>query len=741
MRCAAILLVTMSSLASPAPAEEARTVSYAGSSSCRECHETFYQLWSTSMHGLAMQPYTAEFAKVRLTPQKRGVTIGVREYRADIGRGVVTESDADGSKRYPIQHVLGGKNVYYFLTSLERGRLQTLPVAYDALKKEWFDTAGSGVRHFPSGERSQAVDWKDSAYTFNTSCYGCHVSQLSTHYEPETRTYRTTWTEPGINCETCHGSAVEHNTIARAAPRGSPLADPRIISTRTMTARQRNDLCASCHFKGSALTVSYPPGEPFHDHFDLAALEDPDYYADGRDLGENYTHTSWSMSPCVNSGELECLHCHTSSGRYRFQEENFNDACAPCHQDKVNDPRAHTHHRPEGAAGRCIACHMPRTTFARMIRSDHSMLPPAPAATIAFGSPNACNLCHADKDAAWADGIVRRWHTRDYQAPVLARASLVASARERDWSKLPEMLAYLRDSGRDEVVATSLIRLLGASADERIAPALLASMKDPSPLVRGAAAEGLGLRITPEGVQALLDATGDPYRLVRTRAAASLAGYPVERLSGKVKQSFEKANRDYLAFVMARPDQWTSHYNLGNYKLGLGEARAAVASFEAALELEPRAVPAMVNASIAHSRMGEFDEAERSLRRALEFAPDDAAANLNMGLLKAERDDRKEAEEHLKRALKSDPQLAQAAYNLCVLTAEDRLAEAVGWCRKAAALASQNPTYAYTLAFYLERNGARDEAIRTLEALVAQHPGYRDAEALLGELKARKAGP
>ena len=31
------------------------------------------------------------------------------------------------------------------------------------------------------------------------------------------------------------------------------------------------------------------------------------------------------------------------------------------------------------------------------------MLPPTPAATIAFRSPNACNLCHKDKDAAWAD--------------------------------------------------------------------------------------------------------------------------------------------------------------------------------------------------------------------------------------------------------------------------------------------------------------------------------------------------
>ena len=87
---------------------------------------------------------------------------------------------------------------------------------------------------------------------------------------------------------------------------------------------------------------------------------------------------------------------------------------------------------------------MPMTAFARMKRSDHSMLPPAPAATIAYQSPNACNLCHADKDAAWADEQVRQWRTRDYQAPVLQRAALVAAARKRDWTKQPEMLAYIR---------------------------------------------------------------------------------------------------------------------------------------------------------------------------------------------------------------------------------------------------------------------------------------------------------
>ncbi len=36
--------------------EKAGAEGYVGSKSCRECHERFYKLWSTSYHGLAMQP-------------------------------------------------------------------------------------------------------------------------------------------------------------------------------------------------------------------------------------------------------------------------------------------------------------------------------------------------------------------------------------------------------------------------------------------------------------------------------------------------------------------------------------------------------------------------------------------------------------------------------------------------------------------------------------------------------------
>lgn len=491
---------------------------YAGSASCRDCHATFYEKWSTSRHGLAMQPVTAQFVQNALTAPTDDLQVGQYRYRADFsGRTpCVREQGPDGQKTYSIAHVLGGKKVYYFLTPLERGRLQVLPVAYDVHQKQWFGTTGSMIRHFTDRE-DRPVDWRSSALTFNTACYNCHVSQLDANYSLTTDTYHTDWGEPGINCETCHGPSAEHVRVCQAASKDQPPADLKIISTKTMSGDQINSLCASCHAKASFLSDSFPPGAGFADHFDLVTLESRDFYPDGRDLGENYTYTSWRPSPCVQSGRLDCLKCHTSSGRYRFKNDSTNQACLPCHADTAANITAHTHHPVGSPASQCVACHMPMTRFARMQRSDHSMRPPSPAATIAFGSPNACNSCHQDKPAQWAEAQLRQWHKAGHEGEIVRLGGLVQAARRQDWSRLPQILDYIKASGRQEVFTASLIRLLAACPDPRKFPVLRGQLRDPSPLVRSAAAAGLSGDIDPDTVKALLYATQDPARRADSR--------------------------------------------------------------------------------------------------------------------------------------------------------------------------------------------------------------------------------
>lgn len=706
---------------------------YAGSASCRECHEVFYQRWVGSRHGLAMQVYTAEFAAANPMAQSPKVKIEDREYWAVIGaQGSVVENGPNGEKRHPITQVLGGKNVYYFLTPFLRGRLQVLPLAYDVRRHQWFDTASSALRQH-AGMEDAPLSWTHRAFTFNTSCYSCHVSQLSKTYDLTTDSYQTRWLEPGINCETCHGPAARHlaETRLKSYRNSSDRAD--IISVKAFSHEQKNSLCAACHAKLMPLTSEYRPGESFWDHFDLVTLEHADYYPDGRDLGENYTFTSWSLSPCVESGRLDCLHCHTSSGRLRLARGEENQACSPCHDGIIRESEKHSRHKAGTEGDRCTACHMPSTEFARMRRSDHSMLPPSPAVTLAFGSPNACNLCHQDRDAVWSDRWVRKWYKRDYQARFLRQARLVDAARKSDWRKLPDIQGYVSAADSNPVIVTSLIRLLETCPDQSKWGTLRESLRSRSPLVRGAAAQALSDAPLGENLSVLLTAVSDSSCLVRIRAAAALSGVPQDGLGPSEREALRAAAEEYLLMLRARPDDSGSHASLGNYYLNRGETTQAVDAFETALRLDPESLPTLVNAASAQNLLGHNSVAEEYLRRAVRLEPRNQAALFNLALLLAEMRKPAEAEDTLRACLKWHPNFAPAAYNLGILLSQDRLPEALIWCERAVSLQPEEVRFAYTLAFLTLKIGDTRKAQQQLRTLIRRHATSVDAYLLLGD--------
>ena len=516
---------------------------------------------------------------------------------------------------------MGGKNVYYLLTPLERGRLQVLPLAYDVHKKAWYDMAASGVRHFPD-RRDEALDWTDRMFAFNTTCFNCHVTELATNYDLATDTYHTTWAEPGIGCESCHGSAKEHIRVMNARATGDTSKDIKIIRTKEFTPAQMNDMCATCHAKLVPLSQTFLPGERFFDHFDLTTLEHADYYPDGRDLGENYTFTSWLMSPCLKSGKLDCNHCHTPSGRLRFEGEKSNQMCLPCHQKEVSKPAEHGHHAAGSKGNECIACHMPMTRFAAMGRTDHSMRrprrpQPSPSSR---PTPAAC-VTPITTPPGPTNG-------RGNGIGATSRPRCSAGPNSLTWpasgsgSACPRCSPTCKSKG-DEVYRTSLVRLLAGCEDPRKWPVLLGLLEDPSPLVRSSAAAALGGHLTPAVVQALLAAAADTSRLVRIRTAMSLAALPPERVTDERKrQTSSRRIAEFITAMQARPDDWSSHANLGNFYMDGRDFAAAAACFETASRLEPRQVGPMVNASMAYSNLHENDKAEQCLRQALKMDPD-----------------------------------------------------------------------------------------------------------------------
>ena len=85
-----------------------------------------------------------------------------------------------------------------------------------------------------------------------------------------------------------------------------------------------------------------------------------------------------------------------------------NQLCMRCHSPTPENPTfydspAHHFHQPGSKGAQCVECHMPEKTYMGIdARRDHSIRIPRPDLSVKFGMPNACNLCHEDKDAQWA---------------------------------------------------------------------------------------------------------------------------------------------------------------------------------------------------------------------------------------------------------------------------------------------------------------------------------------------------
>jgi len=703
---------------------------YQGSVSCKECHARFYELWEPSHHGRALQPWSASLAAL-VPPQHEPIEVDGHMYRADSTPGKGWVEDETGLQ-YLIAYALGGKNYYNFLTRLDDGRLQVLPIFYDVREKRWRNTTLGMVRHFENGLEDRPVSWRDPMLTFNAACFSCHVSQLESNYDPQTDSYATTWNEPGISCESCHGPASEHVRVCRAAPANRPPGDLEIIAWHDLSIEQQNDSCSGCHAKATPLTARFETGDRFWDHFDLASFEHIDHYADGRDLGENYTIGSWLLSPCVTRGGLSCTHCHTSSGRYRLRATNANHACLPCHQERVNNAAAHMHH-PDGGVTQCIQCHMPMNPFGGMNQSDHSMRPPMPHLSQAVGSRNACVMCHDDKDHAWALEQIRSWHP-DFEkrtAPELDRALLVKGLRDGHWQKIPAALDFIANPDADPLFAAALIRLLPPSNNPRQRTLLrdLASAAR-HPLVRGAAAAGLDADAVPEDRPALFKAISDDYRLVRIRAAERLAALSERDVPIEYRDWLARAIHEMWDSYNLRLDHWSSHFNAGNILMRQNQLEAAAAKYDRAHALRRDIPQPLINGAMAFARLGRLDEAESRLKKAAGLPEPCAEAHFNLGLLYAELGRRAAAARELSRALELAPQNAAAACNLAILKAGTDYPETFRLLRMAIEAAPDNPRYVHTLAFYYLEAREPDLARQVILEALQRGVTSSDIEAL-----------
>jgi Tfp pilus assembly protein PilF len=709
---------------------------YVGTERCGACHADELAAWRGSHHDLAMAEATTDtvlgdFDDAELTAH--GVT--TRFYRKGDSFRVRTDGPDGEPADYRIDYTFGWEPLQQYLIRFPGGRLQALGIAWDSRP-----AASGGQRWFhlypddADFDHDHPLHWTGREQTWNYQCAECHSTGLRKGYDPERDSYETTWAEIDVACESCHGPGAGHLAQAEAAAAGETdawdgrkglvvdlvtrdgatwLIDPDTgLPARSVPRTDHAELnaCARCHARRGLIHADYTPDAPLADTHRLALLGEGLYHADGQILDEVFVHGSFLQSRMHQQG-VTCGDCHDPhSLRPRAPG---NSVCARCHAPTRYDTAAHHHHAGGERAGRkgsgtaCVDCHMPERTYMVVDdRADHSLRIPRPDLSDALGTPNACNGCHADQTPAWAAAQVDAWF-REPQRPRHYGEALAAG--RDDAPDAPAALAALAaDADAPAIARATAIDLLADQPAPLDADLLTGLAQTDDPLLRAAAARALE-RLPPDAaVRIGLDLLADPVRLVRIDAVRSLASFArleanIPGRESPLRRALAPALDEYRAAQLANAERAESWLNLGLLDTLLGDAAAAEADYRKSLALEPGFTPAHANLADLYRALGREQDGRAVLEAGLERAPDDADLLHALGLLEIRA---------------------------------GRIPAAETALGRAAALAPEQPRYAYVHALAQQAADDLPAALATLAAAAKRHPNHRETALALVTLNA-----
>jgi predicted CXXCH cytochrome family protein len=457
------------------------------------------------------------------------------------------------------------------------------------------------------------------------------------------------------------------------------------------------ETCAACHSRRSELGPGQP-GDRYGDRYQLALIEPGLYFADGQVRDEVYVYGSFLQSKMHAAGVV-CGNCHEPHSGQVIADDNR--LCTQCHAEAVFDRPAHHRHAEGSAGAACVNCHMPARTYMVVDdRRDHSFRVPEPRLTVELGIPNACNGCHRDRDAGWAQQALTEWGVDDTLRAT--HAPLLAAAWSGRPDALPGLLSLAADPARPAILRASAALGLAEFPSPEALQGLAQLLGAEDALLRAAAVRALDWLPLQQRYPLLRGLAGDPSRSVRAAVARQLAGVAADGLPPAEAEALASLQREYLAGLQHNADMPEGQMNLGLYYANSGDPVAAEQAYRRALKLSPAFVPALFNLADLYRANGLDQQAQPLLQQAIDREPAAAAPQHAMGLL---------------------------------LVRQGHLDAALGHLERATALEPDNARYAYVYGVGLWESGRREEAIATLEAALAAHPGNRDLESALASYK------
>ncbi len=637
---------------------------YVGRNECRTCHETEFQSWLNSDHDKAMDvaadsTVLGDFDDAVFS--SKGVTS--RFFRRDGKFFVHTAGPGGKMGDFEIAYTFGHEPLQQYLVPFPGGRLQCLTIAWDTDDDRWFDL-------YPDADipHDDWLSWTGGGQNWNGMCAECHSTDLKKGYDPETRTFNTTWFEIDVSCESCHGPGSGHVEWAKIQPMARPEVDDYglAVPTGDLETVELVNLCAPCHAR-RVILGDYDHADPhLLENMVPTTLDQGLYHADGQILDEVYVYGSFVQSKMF-ANDVSCRDCHDShSLKLKFEG---NDLCLQCHLGETYDNYDHHFHKKihegqpsDGAL--CVKCHMPEQAYMVIDeRADHSIRVPRPDLSLKTGSPNACNTtdCHGDKTVAWSVEHYEKWYglaRKPHYGTTLAEGRVGTPEARDDLIRLAGDMLY------PAMVRATALSLLPNYPSPESTRAFARALADEDPLVRYTAVNNASAATGQEFVDLLAPLLFDPVRSVRIMVASRLADAPAEMLKPYQLEALATSLAEYEVAMAYSLDFSFAGFNLGNLYARMGEAQKAEMYYRTAIDIDGLFIPARANLAVVLNSLGRNEEAETQLKAALEAEPEAYDLAYSLGLLLGEMGKYEEAEKYLAIAVEGMPDHERAAYNL-----------------------------------------------------------------------------
>ena len=683
--------------------EATKVATYVGSKKCESCHLKEYSSYLQSDHFHAMDSALPRSIKADFN-NSFFIYYGDTSFFFKKGNQYyVRTKDSTGKKKdFLISFTFGWQPLQQYLVSFPDGRIQALPFCWDTRPKEeggqhWFHIYGK-QKIMPGDE----LFWTDINQNWNYMCADCHTTNYSKNFDVESNTFRSSWSDGKVSCESCHGPASSHLDWAQKKYPDDSLKGLVINLTGKKLKWEFNtekgiaypdkiiqnnvllETCARCHARAFRLKDHYFHGQSLLQTHIPATINATNYYIDGQIKEEDYEYGSFLQSRMYAAG-VTCINCHDAhSMKIRI---SGNQLCFSCHAPEKFDLPEHTHHQRNSMGAQCLNCHMPVTNYMVIdARRDHSIRIPRPDLSTQMNTPNACNKCHSDKSTEWTTKYFLQWYRSKLpQSKTYAELMYAISKKTRGSE------AALHDLLSSKIYPAIIQATALEQYDQFSTPGMINLMKNyllsPDANVRLNAIHA-SANLSPDVLLATIAPMLDDSVLAVRMEAMNALGPLYSQLGESWTQRFDAVMDEYLTIQKSLGDRPESYLNQG----------------------------------IILAATGKTADAELTYLFGLKRFPTFIAYYGNLAdLYRAENNERK-AKEYLDIGLAIQPQNAELHYALGLwYVRSQKRADGVNELKKASDLNPVNASFAYAYALGLQATKGAQKGIAILENFTAKH--------------------